>query len=82
MNEICEDKIYHLPLEWDAMPNEHMDEIKNLKLFTIISSLSHGISLMFNMVNISGMLLKNSPYYDELKNNWLTLLMKTVKSTR
>ena len=20
MNEICEDKIYHLPKEWDAMP--------------------------------------------------------------
>lgn len=59
MNEICEDKIYHLPLEWDAMPNEHMDEIKILKLFIIIFSSSPGILQMFNMANTSGMLLRS-----------------------
>lgn len=32
MNEICEDKIYHLDKEWDAMPNENMPEIKDPKI--------------------------------------------------
>lgn len=32
MNEICEDKIYHLPKEWDAMPNESIPEFKNPKI--------------------------------------------------
>lgn len=59
MNEICEDKIYHLPLEWDAMPNEHMDEIKNPKIVHYNLFLSLGISQMFNMANTSGMLLKS-----------------------
>lgn len=32
MNEICEDKIYHLDKEWDAMPNESIPEIQNPKI--------------------------------------------------
>ena len=32
MNELCEDKIYHLPKEWDAMPNENIPEFKNPKI--------------------------------------------------
>lgn len=32
MNEICEDQIYHLEKEWDAMPNESMPEISNPKI--------------------------------------------------
>lgn len=32
MNEMCEDKIYHLPKEWDSMPNESIPEFKNPKI--------------------------------------------------
>lgn len=56
MNEICEDKIYHLPKEWDAMPNESIPEIEILRSCTTTCSSSHGTSKTCNTLTTSGTL--------------------------
>ncbi len=67
MNEICEDKIYHLPLEWDAMPNEHMDEIKNPKIvhYNLFFKPWHFADVQYGKYFWD--VAKKSPYYEELK---------------
>ena len=67
MNEICEDKIYHLPLEWDAMPNEHMDEIKDPKIvhYNLFFKPWHFADVQYGQYFWD--VAKKSPYYDELK---------------
>lgn len=67
MNEICEDKIYHLPLEWDAMPNEHMDEIKDPKIvhYNLFFKPWHFADVQYGQYFWD--IAKKSPYYDELK---------------
>ena len=67
MNEICEDKIYHLPKEWAAMPKENIPEIENPKIVHY--------NLFFKPWHLEDDqyahcfcdVAKTTPYYDELK---------------
>lgn len=67
MNEICEDKIYHLPKEWDAMPNDNMKEIANPKIvhYNLFFKPWHFADVQYGRYfwNIA----KETPYYKQLK---------------
>ena len=67
MNEICEDKIYHLPLEWDAMPNENTEPISKPGLihYNLFFKPWH-----FKDVQYDAYFWKyasSTPFYEELK---------------
>ena len=67
MNEICEDKIYHLPKEWDAMPNESIPEIENPKIvhYNLFFKPWHFADVQYG--HYFWDVAKKTPYYDELK---------------
>lgn len=67
MNEICEDKIFHLEKEWDAMPNENMDEIPNPKIvhYNLFFKPWHFKDVQYG--DYFWKVAKTTPYYDELK---------------
>lgn len=67
MNEICEDKIYHLPKEWDAMPNESMPEIENPKIvhYNLFFKPWHFDDVQYG--NYFWEIAKDNEYYDELR---------------
>lgn len=67
MNEICEDKIYHLPKEWDAMPNESIPEIENPKIvhYNLFFKPWHFDDVQYG--HYFWDVAKKTPYYDELK---------------
>ena len=82
MNEICEDKIYHLPLEWDAMPNEHMDEIKNPKIvhYNLFFKPWHFADVQYGKYFWD--VAKKSPYYGELKEQLANFTDEDRKKAR
>lgn len=67
MNEICEDKIYHLPKEWDAMPNESIPEIQDPKIvhYNLFFKPWHFADVQYG--HYFWDVAKTTPYYDELK---------------
>ncbi|WP_278898360.1 glycosyltransferase family 8 protein [Lactobacillus gallinarum] len=67
MNEICEDKIYHLPKEWDAMPNESIPEFENPKIvhYNLFFKPWHFADVQYG--HYFWDVAKKTPYYDELK---------------
>ena len=67
MNEICEDKIYHLPKEWDAMPNESIPEIENPKIvhYNLFFKPWHFEDVQY--AHYFWDVAKTTPYYNELK---------------
>lgn len=66
MNEICEDKIFHLPKEWDAMPNESIPEIKDPKIvhYNLFFKPWHFTDVQY--ADYFWKVAKTTPYYDEL----------------
>lgn len=67
MNEICEDKIYHLPKEWDAMPNENLPEFKDPKIvhYNLFFKPWHFADVQYG--EYFWKVAKETEFYDELK---------------
>ena len=67
MNEICEDQIYHLEKEWDAMPNENMAEFENPKIvhYNLFYKPWHYEDVQY--AKYFWDVAKNTPFYSELK---------------
>lgn len=67
MNEICEDRIYHLDKEWDAMPNDNMEPIKNPKIvhYNLFFKPWHFADVQYGEYFWD--VAKQTPYYDSLK---------------
>lgn len=68
MNEICEDKIYHLPKEWDAMPNDSIPEMTNPKIvhYNLFFKPWHFADVQYG--NYFWKVAKKTEFYSELKN--------------